>query len=162
MPHRRCVMGRFLKIAHVPQKENNAAASGQGAQGDNNQGTAAVCSGLKWYVSNRCQGKWRKTNKQRRKISIVCCYLFSSEQLKINGFAKRAARLTGFLRTYIKAGMKKYEQNRAHARRASESNEVTQERSGHQGCRYWIYDWFQNQCPLVELNKDHPHETQGR
>ena len=122
----------------------------------------AICSCLQSYITDRCSGRGRKTNKQRRKMSIACGYLFNDSQLKIKGFVKRAMRVTGFSRAYIKMGMKKYKQNRALVRRTSECNEVTQERSDSLGCRRWIYDWFHTMCPLVELNKDQPRKLKGR
>ena len=69
--------------------------------------------------------------------------------------------MTGLTRKSIKADMKTYTQNQARARRTSESNEVTKERAGSQGCLWFVYDWFQKECPLVELNKDRPARLKG-
>lgn len=162
MTNRRGDMTNFLKAAQRTQQRKNEEATSSGVQDADHEVAAAICSGVESYVSNRCSGRGRKTNKQRRKMSIACGYLFNDSQLKIKGFVKRAMRLTGFSRAYIKSGMKKYKQNRARARRTSESNEVTQERSDSLGSRRWIYDWFHEECPLVELNKDRPAKLKGR
>ena len=88
--------------------------------------------------------------------------LFNCEQIKIRCFVKRVMPMTELTRKYIKAGMKKYTQNRAHARRTSESDEVTKERTDSQGCMRFVFDWFHNECPLVELNKDRPARLKDR
>jgi hypothetical protein len=164
MQQRGCHMTKFLKIARAGQTKINAASSGggHGTQGDDVEVSDAVASSLKWYVVNRCRGRGRGTNKQRRKLSIVCSYLFNREQLKTKYFVKRAMSMTGLTRKYIKAGMKKYTQNKYRARRTSEANEVTKERTDNQGCMRFVFDWFHDECPLVELNKDRPARLKGR
>lgn len=123
---------------------------------------AAVCASLKAYISTRYIRRGRKPNKQRRKMSIVSGYLFNQEQLKIKVFGGRATKTTGISSAYIKAGMKKYRQNRVHPHRTSESNEETKQRSDHLGSREFLWRWFHNDCPLVELNKDRPEKLKGR
>ena len=58
--------------------------------------------------------------------------------------------------------MNKYAQNRARARRTSESNEVTKERTDSQGSHRFVFDWFHTDYPLAELNKDRPARLKGR
>ena len=131
MCRRSCAMSKFLRNTRAEQTTINYASSGraQGTQRDNQDEAGAVCSSMKWRVSSRCAGRNRGTNRQRRKLSIACGFLFDPEQLKIKCFVKRAMSMTGLTRKYTKASMKKYAQNQARARRMSESNEVTKERT---------------------------------
>ena len=104
MSNSRCDMSTFLKGAHKTQQKENEEAQKQGMQYDDNEVTAAVCSGLKSYASSCYQGRGRKTNKQRRKMSIACGYLSTQDQR----LHEAGDATDWFSRGHIKADMKKY------------------------------------------------------
>ena len=96
MTNRRGHMSNFLKYARKKLESKNEEAQHNGVRDADGEVSAEVCSGLKLYVSNRCIGRGRKTNQQRRKTGVACGYLFNDSQLKIKGFVKWAMQVTGF------------------------------------------------------------------
>ena len=65
-------MSAFLKEAHSAEQKVNAEANDEYSQGDDDEVSTSICAGLEEYITNRCQGRGRKTNKQRRKLRITC------------------------------------------------------------------------------------------
>ena len=62
----------------------------------------------------------------------------------------------------MKAGMGNYEKNRARAKLTSEAGELAAVRRDFQGLWRRICDWFHQDCPLAELNKDRLAQLKGR